>query len=101
MAVKLHSTGSDIDYNDIPAIKVPVPKGNIAKSKISDIVSSYVENGEIKYYDISFELLNDTTQLFILPDKKGYWPDTALMIRRDRVNNKFSLEDDYYLYKGE
>ena len=51
------------------------------------------------YNDVSFELLNDTTMLFILPDNKGYWPDTAIMHRRDRINRKFSNEEEELLYR--
>ena len=51
------------------------------------------------YNDVSFELLNDTTMLFILPDNKGYWPDTAIMVRRDKINRKFSNKEEELLYR--
>ena len=72
-----------------------------AKSKICDEISSYCEQGNRRYYDISFELLSDTAMRFILNDNKGYWPDTAIMIRRDRINAKFSNEEEMYIYRGE
>ena len=39
--------------------------------------------------------------MFILNDNKGYWPDTALMIRADRENRKFAQQEEYWLYKKE
>ena len=52
------------------------------------------------YNDVSFELLNDTTMLFILNDNKYYWPDTAIMFRRDKINRKFSYQEEDLMYKG-
>ena len=49
------------------------------------------------YNDFSFELLNDTTMLFIHSDTLSFWPDTAVMRRRDYVNNIFSNECHYYM----
>ena len=98
---KIHMPDFDIDGNFITMVKIAMPKGNFAKSKICDEISSYCEQGNRRYYDISFELLSDTAMRFILNDNKGYWPDTAIMIRRDRINAKFSNEEEMYIYRGE
>ena len=76
-------------------------KNKIVRSKIAETLSNFYFDPERMgvYNDVSFELLNDTTMLFILPDNKGYWPDTAIMHRRDRINRKFSNEEEMLLYK--
>lgn len=91
----------DEEGNMIAVVKTKTPKGNIVKSKICETLSNfYFDIERMKVYnDISFELLNDTTMLFILPDKKGYWPDTAIMHRQNRINRKFSNEEEMLLYK--
>jgi hypothetical protein len=38
--------------------------------------------------------------LFILDDNKAYWPDTALMILREKKNIKFSQKEHEHMYKG-
>ena len=85
----------------IAMIKAKTPLKNILKSKISEAHSNFYFNPEKNnvYNNVSFKLINDSTMLFILNDNKGYWPDTAIMKRRDRINNKFSYKEDYYLYK--
>ena len=99
--LKIHSSPSDLNWNDIAIVKVPIPKSKIVKSKICETLSNFYFDPERMnvYNDVSFELLNDTTMLFILPDNKGYWPDTALMIRRDKINRKFSNKEEDLLYK--
>ena len=99
--LKIHSSPSDLNWNDIAIVKVPIPKSKIVKSKICETLSNFYFDPERMnvYNDVSFELLNDTTMLFILPDNKGYWPDTALMIRSDRINRKFSNKEEDLLYK--
>ena len=99
--LKIHSSPSDLNWNDIAIVKVPIPKSKIVKSKICETLSNFYFDPERMnvYNDVSFELLNDTTMLFILPDNKGYWPDTALMIRHDRINRKFSNKEEDLLYK--
>jgi hypothetical protein len=56
---------------------------------------------EEKLNDVTFELLSDTVMLFILDDNKMYWPDTALMILRERKNIEFSQQEHEHMYKGE
>ena len=99
--LKIHSSPSDLDWNDIAIVKVPIPKNKTVKSKIAETLSNFYFDPERMgvYNDVSFELLNDTTMLFILPDNKGYWPDTAIMHRRDRINRKFSNEEEELLYR--
>lgn len=98
---KIHMPGVDLNYNDIPMVKVLITKNNIVKSKISEAYSDFHFDPDRRYVynDISFELINDSTMLFVLDDNKGYWPDTAIMKRRDRVNRKFSYEEDDVMYK--
>lgn len=100
--LKIHMPEYD-EGNMVAVVKTKTTKGNILKSKTSEAISNfYLDENRMKVYnDVSFELLNATTMLFILPDKKGYWPDTALMIRRDRVNYRFSHKEEPLLYKGE
>ena len=99
--LKIHSSPSDLNWNDIAIVKVPIPKSKIVKSKICETLSNFYFDPERMnvYNDVSFELLNDTTMLFILPDNKGYWPDTAIMVRHDRINRKFSNKEEDLLYK--
>ena len=92
----------DEEGNMIAVVQTKTPKGNIVKSKICETLSKFyfdIERMNV-YNDISFELLNDTTMLFILPDNKGYQPDTAIMYRRDCTNRIFSYEEESLLYKG-
>ena len=101
---KLHSAEWDRDKDLFEQmIRVKKPEGNFVKTKISECISngSYNYDRRNLYNDISFEVLNDSTMLFILGDKRSYWPDTARMIRRDRVNNKFSDKTYLFMYKGE
>ena len=101
---KLHSAEWDRD-NDLfeQMIRVKKPEGNFVKTKISEGISngSYNYDRRNLYNDISFEVLNDSTMLFILGDKRSYWPDTARMIRRDRINHEFSDKTYLFMYKGE
>ena len=101
---KLHSAEWDRDKDLFEQmIRVKKPEGNFVKTKISEGISngSYNDDRRNLYNDISFEVLNDSTMLFILGDKRSYWPDTARMIRRDRVNHEFSDETYLFMYKGE
>ena len=90
-----------ISFAIIKHVKIPIPKERIAKSKISEALSNfYFDQGKMKVYnDVSFELKNDSTLLFILDDNKGYWPDTAFMKRRDRFNDQFSYEENELMYR--
>ena len=99
---KIHTSPSDNNWEDIPVVKIPKPKGSVAKSKISECFSNfYFDQDRMKTYnDVSFELLSDTTMLFILNDNKYYWPDTAIMFRRDKINRKFSYQEEDLMYKG-
>ena len=101
---KLHSAEWDRDKDLFEQmIRVKKPEGNFVKTKISEGISngSYNYDRRNLYNDISFEVLNDSTMLFILGDKRSYWPDTARMIRRDRVNHEFSDKTYLFMYKGE
>ena len=101
---KLHSAEWDRDKDLFEQmIRVKKPAGNFVKTKINECISngSYNYDRRNLYNDISFEVLDDSTMLFILGDKRSYWPDTARMIRRDRVNNKFSDKTYFFMYKGE
>ena len=101
---KLHSAEWDRDKDLFEQmIRVKKPEGNFVKTKISEGISngSYNYDRRNLYNDISFEILNDSTMLFILGDKRSYWPDTARMIRRDRINRKFSDKTYLFMYKGE
>lgn len=101
--LKIHGPafGFDNDRNYVADVRVKKRNTKIIKSKISEGISNFYGGNNRKYNVVSFELLNDTTMIFILNDRKGYWPDTALMIRDDRENRKFSLYEDYWLYKKE
>lgn len=98
---RIHMPGLDNNYNDIPMVKVPKVENNIVKSKISEAYSNFYfdPNRRYVYNDIIFELINDSTMLFVLNNNKGYWPDTAIMKRRDRVNRRFSYEEEDVLYR--
>ncbi|MBQ5627022.1 MAG: hypothetical protein IIU97_02815, partial [Bacteroidaceae bacterium] len=63
----------------IQMVRVKKPKGNIARSKMYEIMSNFYFycGDEKKLNDVTFELLSDTVMLFILDDNKAYWPDTA------------------------
>ena len=101
---KQHSAEWDRDKDLFEQmIRVKKPEGNFVKTKISEGISngSYNYDRRNLYNDISFEVLNDSTMLFILGDKRSYWPDTARMIRRDRINRKFSDKTYLFMYKGE
>ena len=87
----------------IQMVRVKKPKGNIARSKMYEIMSNFYFycGDEKKLNDVTFELLSDTVMLFILDDNKAYWPDTALMILREKENIGFSQQEDCNMYKGE
>ena len=99
--LKIHMPDFDEDGNIIAVVKTKTQKENIVKSKICETLSNfYFDPDRMNVYnDVSFELLNDTTMLFILPDNKGYWPDTAIMVRRDKINRKFSNKEEELLYR--
>ena len=99
--LKIHMPDFDEDGNIIAVVKTKTQKENIVKSKICETLSNFYFDPERMnvYNDVSFELLNDTTMLFILPDNKGYWPDTAIMVRRDKINRKFSNKEEELLYR--
>ena len=87
----------------IQMVRVKKPKGNIARSKMYEIMSNFYFycGDEKKLNDVTFELLCDTAMLFILDDNKMYWPDTALMILREKKNIEFSQQEHEHMYKGE
>lgn len=98
---KMHDYDFDDEGNLIASVRTVMSKNAQITSKISEFSSDFYNNPAniAKYNYVSFELLNDTTMLFILDDNKAYWPDTAIMMRRDYKNHKFSLKEDCYLYK--
>ena len=103
-AQNLHSAEWDRDKDLFEQMmRVKKPEGNFVKTKISEGISNGSYNYDMRnlYNDISFEVINDSTMLFILGDKRSYWPDTARMIRRDRINRKFSDKTYLFMYKGE
>ena len=82
----------------IQMVRVKKPKGNIARSKMYEIMSNFYCGDEKKLNDVTFELLCDTVMLFILDDNKMYWPDTALMILREKKNIEFSQQEHEHMY---
>ena len=82
----------------IQMVRVKKPKGNIARSKMYEIMSNFYCGDEKKLNDVTFELLSDTVMLFILDDNKMYWPDTALMILREKKNIEFSQQEHEHMY---
>ena len=83
----------------IQMVRIKKPKGNIARSKMYEIMSNFYCGDEKKLNDVTFELLCDTVMLFILDDNKMYWPDTALMILREKKNIEFSQQEHEHIYK--
>ena len=85
----------------IQMVRVKKPKRNIARSKMYEIMSNFYFycGDEKKLNDVTFELLCDTVMLFILDDNKMYWPDTALMILREKKNIEFSQQEHEHMYK--
>ena len=83
----------------IQMVRIKKPKGNIAKSKMYEIMSNFYCGDDKKLNDVTFELLNDTVMRFILDDNKMYWPDTALMILREKKNIEFSQQEHEHIYK--
>lgn len=98
---RIHMPEHDKNGGFIQMVRIKKPNGNIAKSKIYEIMSNFYCGDDKKLNDVTFELLNDTVMRFILDDNKAYWPDTALMILREKENIEFSQQEDSYLYKGE
>ena len=84
----------------IQMVRTKKPKGNIARSKMYEIMSNFYFycGDEKKLNDVTFELLSDTVMLFILDDNKMYWPDTALMILREKKNIEFSQQEHEHMY---
>lgn len=101
--LKIHGPAFGFGDDDGYVADVRVKKKNtkIIKSKISEGISDFYGGNSKKYNTVEFKLLSDTTIMFILNDNKGYWPDTALMIRADRENRKFAQQEEYWLYKKE
>ena len=98
---RIHMPEWDKNEKFIQMVRIKKPKGNIAKSKMYEIMSNFYCGDEKKLNDVTFELLCDTAMLFILDDNKAYWPDTALMILREKENIGFSQQEDCNMYKGE
>lgn len=99
----IHVAETDDNNDFIPIVRVAKKNNKIIRSKISESTSNFFSgpSKKGKYNDVTFELLNDTTMLFILDDNCYFWPDTALLIRRDNKNRKFSQEENKLLYKKE
>ena len=98
---RIHMPEWDKNEKFIQMVRIKKPKGNIAKSKMYEIMSNFYCGDDKKLNDVTFELLCDTVMLFILDDNKAYWPDTALMILREKENIGFSQQEDCNMYKGE
>jgi hypothetical protein len=99
---RIHLPEHDKNLDYIQMVRVKKPKGNIARSKMYEIMSNFYFycGDEKKLNDVTFELLSDTVMLFILDDNKAYWPDTALMILREKENIEFSQQEHEHMYKG-
>ena len=97
----IHVAETDENNYLIPIVRVIKTNNKIIRSKISESISNYFgsPNDRRKYNDASFELINDTAMLFILNDNCYFWPDTALLIKRDRKNHKFSQKENEFPYK--
>ena len=100
---RIHNSEWDEENKALQMIRIKKQKGRIIKTKISEGISSWVyhKDSAENYNDTSFELLNDSTMRFILDDSRSYWPDTAIMLRRDYTNTAFSDKTYKHLYKGE
>ena len=98
---RIHMPEHGKDGGFVQMVRVKKPKGNIARSKMYEIMSNFYCGDDKKLNDVTFELLNDTVMRFILDDNKVYWPDTALMILRKKENIEFSKQEHEYMYKGE
>ena len=98
---RIHMPEWDKNEKFIQMVRIKKPKGNIAKSKMYEIMSNFYCGDDKKLNDVTFELLNDTVMRFILDDDKVYWPDTALMILREKKNIEFSQQEHEHMYKGE
>ena len=97
---RIHMPEWDENEKFIQMVRTKKPKGNIARSKMNEFMSSFYYGDSNKLNDITFELLNDTVMRFILDDNKPYWPDTALMILDKKGNIEFSQQEDCNMYKG-
>ena len=97
---RIHMPEHDKNGDFIQMVRTKKPKGNIARSKMYEIMSNFYCGDDKKLNDVTFELLCDTVMLFILDDNKAYWPDTALMILREKENIGFSQQEDCNMYKG-
>lgn len=97
---RIHMPEWDKNEKFIQMVRIKKPKENIARSKMYEIMSNFYCGDEKKLNDVTFELLSDTVMLFILDDNKVYWPDTALMILREKKNIEFSQQEHEHMYKG-
>lgn len=88
------------DEGFIQMVRIKKTKRNIARSKMNEFMSDFYCGDDKKLNDITFELLSDTVMRFILDDDKAYWPDTALMILREKKNIEFSQQEHEHMYKG-
>jgi hypothetical protein len=98
---RIHNSEWDEEGKALQMIRIKKQKGRIIKTKISEGVSSWIyhKDSANNYNDISFELLNDSTMRFTLNDSRSYWPDTAIMLRRDYTNPDFSDKTYEHMYK--
>ena len=100
---RIHNPEWDEDGKVLQMIRIKKQEGEIIKTKISEGISSWVYNKDSanNYNGISFELLNDSTMQFTLDDSRSFWPDTAIMHRRDYTNPDFSDKTYEHMYKEE
>ena len=96
---RIHMPEWDKNEKFIQMMRIKKPHGNMARSKMYEIMSNFYCGDEKKLNDVTFELLCDTAMLFILDDNKAYWPDTALMILREKKNIEFSQQEHEHIYK--
>ena len=96
---RIHMPEWDKNEKFIQMMRIKKPHGNMARSKMYEIMSNFYCGDEKKLNDVTFELLCDTVMLFILDDNKMYWPDTASMILREKKNIEFSQQEHEHIYK--
>lgn len=84
----------DSNGNIIPQACIPVPKsGNRAVGNIVNqyfaVFQNYPEN---EYYQILFELKSHDTLTFKIGGAVNFWPDSAVLVRKNSENTAFSTE---------
>lgn len=86
---------SDSKGNAIPQACIPVPRsGNRAAGNIVNQYFSVFQNyPQNEYYPIVFELAALDTLTFKITGNVNYWPDSAVLVRKNAENITFSTEE--------